>query len=188
MARPSSIATSFHFLRTRFIHPRLYATVEPPVIVARPPPPPHPALAAQHASDITGLDTSVLDALAKIPSSSRIGLPQLIQQYLERSGRILDSQLPYEPTPAESRRTRFDVMSPEDRGVHLIAHCAQEGDRHKITLSSGFAIDGIGERDHESIIVTCAHTLDEVNSTFSYGIFYRLYCIDTVLSTFGASN
>ena len=137
---------------------RRYATVELPVIVAKPPlPPPVPESVAHSA-----LDSVVLNTLAHQPSGSRTSLPQLVQQYLERSGRVLDHQLPYEPQPSQPRRVNFDASQSEDRGVHLIAHCVQEGNRHKVTLSSGFALNAPGDHTNESIIVTCAHTLEEV--------------------------
>ncbi|ETW87484.1 hypothetical protein HETIRDRAFT_99831 [Heterobasidion irregulare TC 32-1] len=135
-----------------------YATVESPVIVAKPPPPPPVPESVVHSA----LDSVVLNTLAHQPSGSRTSLPQLVQQYLERSGRVLDQQLPYEPQPSQPRRVNFDASQSEDRGVHLIAHCVQEGNRHKVTLSSGFALNAPGDHMNESVIVTCAHTLEEI--------------------------
>jgi hypothetical protein len=130
---------------------RPYATVHSPLVLARPPNPP------LHTSGLRPLDRFVLEALARTPSAARTALPQLIQQYLDRAGNVLGAQLPYEPNPSPSRRVSFST----DKGgcVHLIAHAAREGDRHKVTVSSGFALD---TPDGQSIFVTCAHTLEEV--------------------------
>lgn len=168
LARPSSRA-----LVTALSLSRKYATVETPVIVAKPPLSPPPQLPTrdsepQQPSDI---DRVVLDALSRTPSDSRTSLPQLIDQYLQRSGRVLDQHLPYESRPSPLRRA--DLASARHRHaqdhaqhgaakVHLVAHAAQEGDRHKVTLASAFAVQGTGEREGESIFVTCAHTLEEV--------------------------
>ncbi|KAI9512643.1 hypothetical protein F5148DRAFT_792680 [Russula earlei] len=130
---------------------RPFATVHSHLIVARPPNPPLLASAPRP------LDRLVLETLAGTPSAGRTALPQLLQQYLERSGNVLDAQLPYEPHPSPSRRVSFSA----DSGgcVRLIAHVVREGDRSKITVSSGFAVD---TSDGQSVLVTCAHTLEEI--------------------------
>jgi len=107
-----------------------------------------------HTSGLPTLDRFVLGALATAPSVERSSLPTLIQQYLTHSGKVLGVQLPYESRPSLARR-----VSDNNCDIHLIAHVAREGDRHKITLSSGFAVD---VSDGQSILVTCAHTLEEV--------------------------
>ncbi|KAI0321121.1 hypothetical protein OF83DRAFT_1101206 [Amylostereum chailletii] len=135
---------------------RLYATVEAPVIVAKPPlpplePPPKPSRNL--------IDSFLLTQLANTPSSSRTSLPQLIQQYLDNSSHVLEPHLPYEPQPSPHRRISFDSA---DTPVHLIAHVVQEGGRSKITLSSGFAIQGSGDLKGRNVVVSCAHTLEEI--------------------------
>ena len=106
------------------------------------------------------LDRFVLDALSTTRSVDRPNLPQLIQQYLTHSGRVLDVQLAHESRPSSSRRVSLDNNSCD---IHLIAHIAREGDRNKITLSSGFAIHA---SDGQPILVTCAHTLEEVRHIY----------------------
>lgn len=136
-----------------FKHPslRLYATVNSPLIIAKPPNlPPHTSLPRP-------LDSFILETLARAPSAGRTALPQLIQQYLRRSGNVLDAQLPYEPRPSPSRRVSFSTDTGHD--VHLIVHVARENDRSKVTVSSGFALETTGG---VPILVTCAHTLEEV--------------------------
>ena len=132
-----------HSLRLR----RLYATVHSPLILANPPIPPSPR----------PLDRFILETLENTPSAGRTALPQLIQQYLGRSANVLDAQLPYEPHPSSSRRVSFSADKGGD--VYLIAHVVRESDRNQITVSSGFALE---TSDGQSILVTCAHTLEEV--------------------------
>lgn len=103
------------------------------------------------------LDRFVLDALSATPSVQRPDLSHLIRQYLTHSGKVLGTQLAYEPRPSSSRRISFSDNN--SCNIHLIAHVVCEGDRNKITLSSGFAVDS---SDGQSILVTCAHTLEEV--------------------------
>jgi hypothetical protein len=126
---------------------RLYATVHSPLIIAKPPTSPQPQ----------PLDRFILETLASTPSARRTALPQLIQQYLDRSANVLDAQLPYEPRPSPSRRVAFSTDRRSD--VYLIAHVVRESDRSKITVSSGFTLE---TSDGQSILVTCAHTLEEV--------------------------
>lgn len=150
-----------------FAQSRAYATVETPVIVAKPPLSPPPQLPTKESEPPSDIDRIVLDTLSRTPSGSRASLPQLIDQYLQRSGRVLDQHLPYESRPSPSRRADFasvthHAQDPGAAKVHLIAHAAQEGDRHKVTLASGFAIKATGEQEGESLFITCAHTLEEV--------------------------
>lgn len=107
------------------------------------------------------LDRFVLDALSTTPSVERPDLSHLIRQYLTHSGKVLGAQLAYESQPSSSRR--ISLSDDNNCDVHLIAHVVREGDRSKITLSSGFAVDA---SEGQSILVTCAHTLEEVRRAF----------------------
>lgn len=142
---------------------RAYATVDSATIVARPPRPPVPP--AQEPDPRSAIDSHILAAL---PKPGQTSLPELITQYVDRSGHVLDFSLPYEHFPVANRRTDFDAR-PEDSAVSVIAHCARDGGVHKITLCSGFALEGPGHREGESLILTCAHTLEEASS--------RLKCV-----------
>jgi hypothetical protein len=137
---------------------RAYATVDSATIVARPPHPPVP-IPAQDTDPLSMIDSHVLAALPQPGASSRLqtSLPELITQYVDRAGRVLDFSLPYEPS---GRRTDFDAR-PEDSAVSMIAHCVRGDDAHKITLCSGFALQGPGQSERESLVLTCAHTLEE---------------------------
>lgn len=139
-------------LRRGLFLPRCaFATVHSPLFLARPPvPPPHP-------SNPRPIDNFILENLANTPFAGRTALPQLIEQYLDRSGNILDAQLLHEPRPSPSRRVSFSTD--EGSGVHLIAHVVRENDRSKITVSSGFTLE---TSDGQSVLVTCAHTLEEI--------------------------
>ncbi|KAI0048415.1 hypothetical protein FA95DRAFT_1490875 [Auriscalpium vulgare] len=135
---------------------RPYATAHGPVLVARAPlPPPAPPAATPAAQP--AIDRAILDALARTPSSSTTALPILIQQYLDRAAHVLDAHLPYEPTPSSARRVSFHIDGRTDSGIYAVAHVAREGDRSKITLASGFAIDA-----GQPVVVSCAHTLEEI--------------------------
>jgi hypothetical protein len=136
---------------------RAYATVDSATIVARPPRPPVPT-PAQEPDPRSAIDSHILAAL---PKPGQTSLPELITQYVDRSGHVLDFSLPYEHSPVANRRVDFDAK-PEDSSVSVIAHCARDGGVHKITLCSGFALEGPGHR--ESLILTCAHTLEEASS------------------------
>ena len=131
-----------------FLPRRSYATVHSPLFLANPPLPP------PHASNPRPIDRFILENLANSPSAGRTALPQLIQQYLDRSGNILDAQIVHEPRPSPSRRVSFSTGD-----VHLIAHVVRENDRSKITVSSGFFLE---TSDGQPVLVTCAHALEEV--------------------------
>jgi hypothetical protein len=141
---------------------RAYATVDSATIVARPPRP--PPLSTQDPDPRSTIDSYILAALPQPGTSSRsqASLRELITQYADRSGHVLNFSLPYEPSPAANRRTDFDAR-PEDSAVSMIAHCVRDGDFHKITLCSGFALEGPGQREGESLTLTCAHTLEEAS-------------------------
>ena len=130
---------------------RAYATVHSPLFLAKAPVPP------PHASNPRPIDRFILENLANTPSAGRTALPQLIEQYLGRSGHVLGAHLPHESRPSPSRRVPFSTD--EGDSVHLIAHVVRESDRSKITVSSGFTLE---TSDGQPILVTCAHTLEEV--------------------------
>ncbi|KAI0005494.1 hypothetical protein BJV74DRAFT_875425 [Russula compacta] len=134
MALALALARALARIHTSF--PSSYATFHSPLILARPPNSP------PHTSAPRPLDRFVLEALASTRSAERTALP---------------AQLPYEPHPSPSRRVSFSTY--ESRDVHLVAHVARESGRNKITVSSGFAL---GTSDGQSILVTCAHTLEEI--------------------------
>ncbi|KAF5312637.1 hypothetical protein D9619_003318 [Psilocybe cf. subviscida] len=100
--------------------------------------------------------------------SSKTSLHELIRQYVAESGTVLDVFLPYESQPAISRRPNLVDAADSTRNVITVAHCAQFGNAHKITLSSGFALNvdfTSKENTKETLIVTCAHTLEEIRNS-----------------------
>ncbi|KDQ63858.1 hypothetical protein JAAARDRAFT_393688 [Jaapia argillacea MUCL 33604] len=137
---------------SKYLALRTYATVESPVIVAKPPP-------APSASPRAALDDSLLSELSKT-SSTTTTLPSLIQQYLQRSSHVLETPLPYESRPEAGRRITFD--SDLNDAAVMIAHCVQHESTHNITLCSGFALEVSGDLERQSVVLGCAHTLEEI--------------------------
>ncbi|KAF7972673.1 hypothetical protein HWV62_17220 [Athelia sp. TMB] len=125
------------------LYRRRYATVDSAPIIARPPPP------AAVPVDLTptSIDDHILAALH--PGTYRI--PQLINQSQDRAGHVLNFSLPYEPSPASDRRCAVDTPTAHESAVAMISHCVRRADRHKITLCSGFAVQG--PKDVGSLII-----------------------------------
>ncbi|CAL1696555.1 unnamed protein product [Somion occarium] len=139
---------------------RSYAIVGTTTFIGKPPK--LPANADTPAPPLptpSGLNKRILSALdGKSPS-----LPTLIDQYTDHSGTVLDVSLPYESRPSSQRRTKFDAS--DDSDVIMVAHAVQNGAQHKVTVCSGFALDVAREEEQpseETLIVTCAHTLEEI--------------------------
>lgn len=135
---------------------RKYAAVEDRIIIARPPEFP------DHDGGLASpLDTRILAALSK----KQTPLPVLINQYLESSGNVLDTSLPYESRPRPHRRFDTDPNH-ANNGILMIAHCASINENeYRITISSGFALDAVAHPGDESnLVLTCAHTLDQARS------------------------
>ncbi|KAJ6604409.1 hypothetical protein DFH09DRAFT_1018509 [Mycena vulgaris] len=105
---------------------------------------------------------SELDArlLAALPTSRRgASLRDLIHQYVEQSGCVLPCALPYESRPTEARRPAFSNSEP----VFMIAHVVQDHTgKHQVAVSSGFTLAAPRHPDEGPLIVTCAHTLEEI--------------------------
>ncbi|KAG2023780.1 hypothetical protein CC2G_001395 [Coprinopsis cinerea AmutBmut pab1-1] len=139
------------------------ATVSPHVIPqTQPPPPPKPAEPFVESSKTPFIDSRVLRALTAQPPATT--LHDIISHYLDETGNVLDVTLPYEPTPSKERRVQFDDDE-SSREVVTVAHCAKDGDNHKVTLSSGFGLNVPGWKEDETLIVTCAHTLEEIRQS-----------------------
>lgn len=88
-------------------------------------------------------------------------LGRLVREYEQRSATVLRRRLPIEHIPCPARKV--DVRSP-DSGSVLIVHavdCGQAG--VKKTIASGFAIRPCpGSSDEDTMVLTCAHTLEEI--------------------------
>ncbi|KAI5453411.1 hypothetical protein NCC49_005890 [Naganishia albida] len=95
-------------------------------------------------------------------------LTKLYSEYRSNAGHILDRVLPYEAYPSNSRRS--DVIHATSRetigdGVVLVVHVLQGLDGHieKMSVCSGFAVAAEqGQAMPSDVIVTCAHTLEEM--------------------------
>ncbi|KAJ3528220.1 hypothetical protein NM688_g8025 [Phlebia brevispora] len=159
------------FLRTHRV--RRYANVFPLTLVGKPPPPPPPKQPTPPPiTALSELDSLVLAQLRSGPAS---GLPTLIDEYEKNEGHVLETFLPYESRPPKDRRVMFDRdRSYLDNGVVMVAHAFHHQDRHKVALCSGFVLNVSALQGEEapfdgdqedSVILTCAHTLEEMRNS-----------------------
>ncbi|KAI0670087.1 hypothetical protein C8Q78DRAFT_976354 [Trametes maxima] len=93
---------------------------------------------------------------------------------MKRAGHVLAASLPYESRPGPSRRAQFSASTSApapspgradiDRALVVVAHAVQDrrGAAHKVAYSSGFAVRAPGTPADEAVLVTCAHTLEEI--------------------------
>jgi hypothetical protein len=85
-------------------------------------------------------------------------LYHLVAEYDRHSRVVLSHELPYESRPSASRRICFSGGA---KDVFLVAHVAENDFDYHVAVSSAFALNvglAIGP-----LIVTCAHTLEEVH-------------------------
>lgn len=114
-------------------------------------------------SSTADLDSHLLAALSwSVQKGATLG--DLSREFTANADRVLAIPLPYEPTPPLSRRLTFDPpgLSKSHQGIVMVAHCISAKDnfnrqKAKVTLSSGFVIGN-------GLVVTCAHTFEEVSS------------------------
>lgn len=164
MLRNSAIPRSIWPLITKHsTREAYYATVSPSILnFGSPPPPVGPAINA--SSNIPSLlDRRILAAAASAKSTT---LSDLARSYMSNSGHVLDVSLLYESRPSAGRRVNRESSSVNSPDVLLVAHCIQDGGEHKVTVSSGFALEAPAPREGESLIVSCAHTFEEVRDPF----------------------
>lgn len=150
---------------------RKYATVQPVILVGKAPGPPQTTVQPTVAAP------SVLDALvlSELRKARGVALPAIVQHYEDRSGSVLDDPLPYESRPDKTRRVTFDGTD----GVVMVAHAIQHGDAHKVALCTGFVLNvpsesSAAEGGESQVVLTCAHTLEEVNGWTSLSPRSRL--------------
>lgn len=114
----------------------------------------------------SALDNKLLEFSAQLHQKQRNGQPyieapdlyHLVTEFDRRSGAVLPHELPYESRPSASRRISF---SSKANDVFLVAHVAENDLDFHVSISSGFALN-VGLTS-EPLIVTCAHTLEEVH-------------------------
>ncbi|KAF9270445.1 hypothetical protein L218DRAFT_35095 [Marasmius fiardii PR-910] len=153
-------------LTSHFCTPLLrhYATVSSTVVnqIGKPPLPPAP-VSTTRSHALSQLDQNILTSLTRMTDQAQHSLFDLIGQYIKNSGRILDVSLPYEPRPVARRRVTLEDSDEDD--VVLVANCIKDKDsgEHEITVSSGFVLEV--PMFSESVVVTCAHTLEEIRRT-----------------------
>lgn len=110
------------------------------------------------------LDSNLLTALRwSVQKGENLG--DLSREFNANRGRVLGIHLPYESTPPLSRRPTFvkSGSSRGNQGVVMVAHCMSSRDhldlqKARVKLSSGFVIG-------DGLVVTCAHTFEEVSSS-----------------------
>lgn len=136
---------------------RKYATIRPVTLVGKPPGPPDCTNSTVGAP--AALDSLVLSQLRSKPGPS---LFSLIQEYDANEGHVIQHTLPYESRPGNDRRVVFDQR--DSSAVVMIAHAIQHEDQHKVAVCSGFALNVPSSQggENRSVIVTCAHTVEEV--------------------------
>ncbi|KAK0465345.1 uncharacterized protein EV420DRAFT_1513952 [Desarmillaria tabescens] len=131
-----------------------YATVSPTIL-------PQPRTPDYNESMLpTSLDKNIL---AHLSTSSDIpSLHELIRQYEANSGHVFDRSLPYESRPSESRQQHSFTNISGDFSIVMIAHCIETHGDHKVSLSSGFALEAPSASLGDTLFLTCAHTLEEM--------------------------
>jgi hypothetical protein len=151
---------------------KAFATVSPSIIPhPHPPPIPTPPKGPDaNLPPLSVLDSRILKALAIQPQTS---LSDIIGHYVDQTGNILNVSLPYESRPSEDRRVSFEGNA-SSKEIITVAHCAKDGDKHKIALSSGFSLNAPAPREGETLIVTCAHTLEEVGGVSYDGSMFEV--------------
>ncbi|KAF9014944.1 hypothetical protein BDQ17DRAFT_1229107 [Cyathus striatus] len=135
-----------------------FATVGPSIIV-QPPPEPVSSIPISPSTPCS-IDHRLIEALNHSPVTF---LQDIIYQFEQNSGAILTVPLPYESRPSESRKLNFSEESTSN--VVLVAHCIKDGDDHKVTYCSGFALETPNTKEDESLILTCVHTLEEIRQS-----------------------
>ncbi|KAG7099444.1 hypothetical protein E1B28_001295 [Marasmius oreades] len=143
-------------------HLRCYATVSSFLVnnsIGKPPVPPS---STNPSHTLSQLDQTVLASLQRTAHRPRYSLFDLIGQYINNSGRILDVSLPYESRPVSRRKV---ALEENDNDIVLVTNCIRDEDtgEHKITVSSGFVLEV--PTLPGSMVVTCAHTLEEIRRT-----------------------
>ena len=114
----------------------------------------------------SALDYKLLEFSTQLHQNQRNGQPyieapslyHLVTEFDRRSGAVLSHELPYESRPSASRRISF---SSKANDVFLVAHVAENDLDFYVSVSSGFALN-VGLTSGP-LIVTCAHTLEEVH-------------------------
>ncbi|KAF9560208.1 hypothetical protein CPC08DRAFT_708260 [Agrocybe pediades] len=165
LSKPS-LAASKTVLAYGISSRRRFATVSPSILGPAPPPGP-PPIFNKSVVESTDPTPPLLDRRILLAAERNLQHPsiyEIINQYVANSGNVVDVSLPYESRPVESRRLNILNKAESCRNVVTVAHCVQTDMEHKITLSSGFALNvGEGEsKGDETMIVTCAHTLEEI--------------------------
>ncbi|KAK0473195.1 hypothetical protein IW261DRAFT_1423734 [Armillaria novae-zelandiae] len=116
----------------------------------------------------SSLDRNIVAHLST--SSDTTSLHELIRQYEANSGHIFHCSLPYESRPSKSRQHPGFPNTSGDSNIVMIAHCVKTDGDHKVSLSSGFALEAPSASPGDTLFLTCAHTLEEARCDGTRGI------------------
>ena len=107
-------------------------------------------------------------------------IPDLYHQYQHEAGTVIDRVVPYDERPVVSKRAHMlhtaARTEPKEQGDGLVLVVHAQLDEAwtaltKTTVCSGFVVDAsLRNSQQGDTIVTCAHTLEEVNRTSSRAI------------------
>lgn len=116
-----------------------------------------------------------LEGIAKTIAKHRLtSIHDLYQQYQNEAGNVIDRVVPYEERPHAMKRADADSSALTDSndlegdGLVLVVHAQLDSTRsrlEKTTVCSGFVVRAdITHGSQGDTVITCAHTLEEVNS------------------------
>lgn len=120
-----------------------------------------------------------LERIAKTFSRHRlVSIRDLYQQYQNEAGNVIDRVVPYEERPHATKRADYSGLTNledfEGDGLVLVVHAQLDSTSshlEKTTVCSGFVVNAsISSESQGDTIVTCAHTLEEVNSHYPSSI------------------
>ncbi|KAJ8084253.1 hypothetical protein PM082_003021 [Marasmius tenuissimus] len=153
------------FRTSIFAAKRPYATVSSSFVnkIGTPPPPPPTRDLKLPSRPLSHLDKLILNSLPQTTTQTQRTLFDLLGQYITNAGRVLNTTLSYESRPGAERRVPID----DEEGVILVANCIKDmrTGEHEVMVSSGFALEVPTHTEGESVVVTCAHTLEEIRRT-----------------------
>ncbi|BGP18478.1 hypothetical protein JCM10213_001207 [Rhodosporidiobolus nylandii] len=168
----------------------------------------------QTAADLDVFLLRTLSQLADVgpESGGRASLHELAKERREKAHAVVEGAvLEYEPTPSLTRRVRLDGRAglvEEGRtlvdegegqdGTVVVAHVLG-GKDSRVSICSGFAVGKVDAEDG-AMILTCAHTLDEMeryltseaastpSATFILTSSGHAYTVDSLLSALPSSD
>lgn len=120
--------------------------------------------------DVDKLDGHIEQLAKRLSRAAAPSIQELYHQYQHQAGAMIDRVVPYEETPHHEKRADVLVADShhelEGDGLVLVVHVLFDLDSlrlQKTAVCSGFVVNaGVSDRSQGDVIVTCAHTLEEV--------------------------